>query len=1071
MGICLEAFPQVSEQPFKIIAFDWDGTAVVDRHADAAPVADAVSDLLELEVFVVVITGTNFGNIDRQFTSLIKSPFKRHLFVCSNRGSEVYGFDLESNPYLLFRREATQHENLLLDRIAEAVKSDIERRSRVTIDIVYDRLNRRKIDLIPEWKDPPKSRIGELIEATQKRLVDGGFSGGLKSAFELSRRYAREFGLQDPRITSDVKHIEVGLTDKSDSIRWIAGELCRGRNIPFRDLLVGGDEFGPVAGFEGSDFHMVAGDITGATYISVGREPNGVPAGVNLMGGGPACFLEILKQQVRLQRELLPSRDAAEVLKETGYNHLREREVESLMSVGNGYLGTRGSLEGQAPASDAATLVAGVYDRISEESIEELAVVPDWVYTQVYAFEEKLATAPVSILRQVRTLDFKKGLFFREWRHRGRNNRVTSVRFLRFASLADPHALVERITIMPENYRGSISVETGLRICRDCMPGLEITGKLVHPNRNGLTVEARTRFTGITIVETQKSRVVPGFISAEHGSRVNDFDIVEDWSWIGDAGQIVTIEKFISIFTSRDGNNPLQAAHRHLRRLEGRGFNGLLRDHVAAWEERWRTAAITVAGDEEAQHSLNFAAYHLISAGNPGDGRVSVSARSLTGSIYKGHIFWDAEMYILPFFIYTHPPTARAMLMYRYHTLAGARRNAAAKGYRGALFAWESTGSGADMTPAAVLDPKGEIVPVLSGKLEHHIDAAVAYATWSYWNATGDDGFLLQAGAELMVETARFWESRVTQKGGVYHIDGVEGPDEYHDEDVNDNFYTNCAAACNLRRSARVIEYLKENHPIELARLQERIDLHMSEPDQWHRIAAGIYRDMETDSLIEQFAGYFSLEDIDIREFEPRSAPIDVVLGHKRTVASQVVKQADAVLALYLLEEEFTPEVIRQSFAYYDRRTAHGSSLSPSIYGLVAARLGLMEAAMRYFRLASRIDMTGGNAAGGIHVAALGGLWQQVIMGFAGVRIKREGISLFPHMPEKWQRLGFSLLWRKLRLEVEVENGRHVTVAVAGKGECSLGIHGRPLQAMAAGRKYVSLWSGETWEEFTPWQR
>jgi kojibiose phosphorylase len=593
--------------------------------------------------------------------------------------------------------------------------------------------------------------------------------------------------------------------------------------------------------------------------------------------------------------------------------------------------------------------------------------------------------------------------------------------------------------------------------------------KKAHPGNCGTLIKARTRFTGATVVEAQKSRVTPGFITVNHRNHVNEFDVVDEWSWTGDAGQIVTIDKFVSVYTSRDGRNPGQSARTHLRRLEGRGFNELLRDHVAAWQDRWTAAAVTVKGDDDAQHALNFACYHLISAGNDEDERVSISARSLTGSIYKGHIFWDAEMFIAPFFIFTHPATARAMLMYRYHTLAGARENARKKGYRGALYAWESTASGIDMTPAAVLDPRGEIVPVLSGKLEHHIDSAVAYAVWSYWNATGDDAFLLEAGAEMLIETARFWESRVESRGGVYHIDGVEGPDEYHDEGVDDNFYTNAMAAWNLRRAADIMAYLKSRHPVELARLQDRTGLTMGEPDRWHAVAAGLYRDMERGSLIEQFQGYFSLEDIDISQFVPRTAPLDVVLGHRRTVNSQAVKQADVVMALYLLEDELDEETIRRSFEYYDRRTAHGSSLSPAIHGLVAARLGLADAALEYFSMAAHIDLTAGNAAGGIHVAALGALWQQVIMGFAGVRITIEGIYLYPRLPEGWEQLDFSLTWRGMRLGVEVAGRQRIIVTVSGEGVCAAGILGGSLQAMAAGGRYVSEWSEGAWQQFNPW--
>lgn len=1085
MGDCLSAFPRAGEHPYKIIAFDWDGTAVTDRRADAAPVAAATYDLLKLDVLVVVITGTNFGNINRQFCSLISGPCKRNLYVCANRGSEVYGFKEDGSNVLLFRREATAVENKLLNHIAEAVKDDIESRSRVTINIIYDRLNRRKIDLIPEWQDPPKSQIDKLIKATEKRLQQGGY-GSIKSAFELTAHYARQLGLTAARITSDVKHIEVGLTDKSDSLRWVAGQLARRNNISFKDILIVGDEFGPVAGFEGSDFRMMLPEIKGATYVSVGKEPNGVPAGVVHLEGGPKCFLKLIKKQAALHQELLPSPDPTEVLVETGFNSLREREIESLFAIGNGYLGTRGSLEEQAQASEPATLVAGVYDQTSEESMEELVVLPDWLYAQIYVNGEELTVSKKSLLEHCRILDLKKGLLFREWRHRGRNNQVTLIKFVRFVSLADPHALVEKVTIEPQNFRGEIKVKTGLKVCRDCRPALQILEKVAGPGRRGALIRAKTVFTGVTLAEFQKSRVAGGFIRPSQTSSADDSGVMESYSWTAGEGQAVTIEKYVSIYTTRETSSPVQEVKAHGRRLEAHGVAELMLDHIEAWKRRWETAAIGV-DHKESQHWLNFAIYHLISAGNPYDERTSVSARALTGPIYKGHIFWDAEMFILPFFIFTHPPTARAMLMYRFHTLAAARENALKQGYAGALFSWEATTTGEDMTPAAVLDPKGEIVLVRSGKLEHHISAAVAWGAWSYWNATNDDGFMVGAGAELLIETARFWASRVTEKGGQYHILGVEGPDEYHDEGVDDNFYTNAMARWNLRRAAEVVDWMKESYPQEWSLLKVKLGFDIGEPGRWLRIADRIFLGGKIDSgatvgpgmaasgaagcrpgPIEQFRGYFRLEDIDIGLFEPRTAPLDVILGRERTNASQVIKQADVVMALYLLEEELSSDLIGSSFYYYERRTAHGSSLSPAIYGLVAARLGDREKAWRYFHQAARIDLANGNAAGGIHVAAQGGLWQQVIMGFAGVRIRKEGIFLLPQLPEAWSKLSFSLLWRNMRLVFDISRDRDINLNVVGEGETMVGIFGEGLRLVRGGKQYIAPWRGDTWDNFTP---
>jgi hypothetical protein len=290
-------------RPFRIIAFDWDGTAVEDRSADARAVASRLEALMKCGVQIVVITGTNFNNIDRQFCQLVRGPHKRNLYVLTNRGSEVFGFDENSEPVLLYRRQATEREDHLLTKVAEGVREYVRRRGGPEIAVVYDRLNRRKIDLIPEWVGPKKSQIGELLEATERRLQQGGIKGGIRELFMLAEKLSRDYGLTAARITSDVKHIEVGLTDKADSVAWVMNELAPKVGAEANQILFVGDEFGPIAGFAGSDFKMATEAAGKAVFVSVGSEPNGVPEGVIHLGGGPARFLELLDQQIALHKQ------------------------------------------------------------------------------------------------------------------------------------------------------------------------------------------------------------------------------------------------------------------------------------------------------------------------------------------------------------------------------------------------------------------------------------------------------------------------------------------------------------------------------------------------------------------------------------------------------------------------------------------------------------------------------------------------------------------------------------------------------------------------------------------------
>jgi kojibiose phosphorylase len=1059
------------ERPFRVFAFDWDGTAVKDRGADARPVARALQELMELEVSVVLVTGTNYANIERQFACHVSGPHKRNLYVCTNRGSEVFGYDSRGELYQLFLREATDEENELLDRVAEAVKREVEGSSRVSIEIVYDRLNRRKIDLIPEWPDPPKSQIGKLLKQTERRLREGGYEEGIRGVFRAAQRYSQELGLRDARITSDVKHVEVGLTDKSDSIRWMLAEVAQRRNIPYRDIVVLGDEFGPIAGFEGSDFRMVLPEAEGITYLSVGKEPNGVPPQVEHLGGGPWRFLELARRQAELHRRFLPSPDRSFLVVEEGFNPLREREVESVFTMANGYLGTRGSLPEQDESSNPATLVSGIFDRRSQRAPEELVIFPDWLFTRIYVDEERLQMRRKNIVEHRRVLDMNKGVVFRELLYEDITDRLTLIRFACFVSMADPHLLALKVTVTPRNYRGEIRVETGLRLNPRGNPPLRGVEKIAGPDGSGILLRARTLFTGVEAVMAQRSRAAPGFVQPEYGTRSDEQGIVETWRWEGRIAQEVTLEKLACVHTSQDAADPQSAALARLEEASRRDFEDIFLEHAEAWRKRWEAAGVRIEGDEEAQRWLNFALYHLIAAGNPDNERVSIGARALSGPIYKGHIFWDSEMFILPFFIFSHPPTARAMIMYRYHTLRGARAKAAAGGWRGALYAWESTSDGEEMTPPAALAPTGEVIPILSGRLEHHINAAVAHGAWTYWNATHDHDFLRQAGAEILVETARFWASRVEEgEDGLLHIREVEGPDEYH-EGVDDNLYTNLMAAYNLRHAAKVVDLLEERWPEDLDRLREKIGLEPGERDEWLETAERIYRDGGgPGGVVEQFVGYFDLEDIDVRKYQPHTAALDTILGRERTAASRLVKQADVVMLLYLLEEMFSEEELRLNFIYYDRRTAHGSSLSPAIYGLVAARLGMTREALEYLRKAGTIDLADnmGNAAGGVHVAAMGGLWQQVVMGFAGVRAREDGLFLCPRLPARWRSLEMPLAWRGCRLALRVRRNRSLEVRVEGPEGAAVpvGILGLPPRRLEAGRTYLSRWRDGAWNDF-----
>jgi len=450
-----------------------------------------------------------------------------------------------------------------------------------------------------------------------------------------------------------------------------------------------------------------------------------------------------------------------------------------------------------------------------------------------------------------------------------------------------------------------------------------------------------------------------------------------------------------------------------VRGAADRGFDRLLADHRAAWASRWQDADVQIDGDPELQRDLRFALFHLIGSVADQD-EAAVGARGLAGAAYRGHVFWDADTFVLPFLAATHPPAARAMLEYRIRRLDVAKEVARALGRRGARFPWESARSGRDVTPTSVKDRTGKVVPIRTGQLEDHIVAEVAWAACCYVDWTGDAEFERGPGRQVLVETARYWASRVRFDGeGFAHIYGVVGPDEYH-EPVDDSAFTNVLARFNLRRAADVAEAIEGD------------DVGPGEVAEWRRVADALIDGYQPSTgIYEQCAGFFDLEPLIIAEVAPRR-PItaDLFLGRERVRGAQVIKQADVVMLHHLVPDEVVPESLEPNLRYYEPRTAHGSSLSPAVHAGLFARVRDFERALDALRIAARVDLDDLTltTATGLHVATMGGLWQAVAMGFAGLRPHGDRLRVDPRLPPSWSGLAIRVRFRGSRVRVQVEH-------------------------------------------------
>jgi trehalose/maltose hydrolase-like predicted phosphorylase len=758
---------------------------------------------------------------------------------------------------------------------------------------------------------------------------------------------------------------------------------------------------------------------------------------------------------------LEPTPDPGWILGHEGYNVLTESAVESRFALGNGFLGMRAARSvSRGPtwlswlgyirwASWPRCYVAGLFDiPNTEPPVPALVPVADWSRVRVLLDGEPLLAREGEVLAGTRRLDLRRGVLLSSWTHRNPAGITVTGRELRLLSRADCAAGLQLMQFALDRDGVEVTLEASF-----AMAGLGM-----EPTRLDEDLGAwRTEGTGKGVAMAGAASLLLADAAPLAADR--PFPLRWAWHWRSAAGQVAELDRLVAVARADTrADDPVPPALEVLARSRALGWRAVLAAHEAAWEDRWTAGEVRLEGDDELQRALRFAVYHLSSAANPGDERVSIGARGLTGDAYFGHVFWDTETYLLPFYTAIWPEAARALLMYRFHTLPGARAKAARIGCKGALYAWESADTGEETTPERVVAPDGVLVDILTGRMEHHVSADIAYAVWQYWRATGDDAFLLGAGAEILLETARFWASRaVPEADGRRHIRHAIGPDEYH-EDVDDNAFTNVMARWNIARALETLDLVRARWPDRAAALREKLALGEEEIADWRDAVVRIVTGLDpATGLFEQFAGFHALEPLDLAAYRDITVPIDVVIGRERTRHAQVVKQADVVALLALLPEEFPGAMAETNFRHYEPRCAHGSSLSAGFHALAAARLGDPDLALRYLREAAALDLDPDpTTAGGVRMAGLGGVWQAVVLGFAGLDLMGDTLAVDPRLPPEWRSLSFRVHWRGRVVQVAIAGG--VLQATLAAGEAmELRVAGNAHQLAAGATREVPL--------------
>src|SRR5215471_3979699 len=723
------------------------------------------------------------------------------------------------------------------------------------------------------------------------------------------------------------------------------------------------------------------------------------------------------------------------LVRETEFRRTAVRPQESVFTIGNGYLATRGAFEEGILGDLPATLIHGVFDDAPIVATE-LANAPNWLPLVPIIGDERVQLDVGQLLSYERVLNLRNGVLSRRFRWQSSAGQTMDIRYERFISLADKNVMVIRCRITPLDFSALLTLQTSL-------DGTIDNGSFHHWNkgeqgqidRQTIFLQSATRATGIMLCEAARLQV-DGATDIAYMVQQHENAPTVVARWRAEQGQTVTAEKVVTLFTSYDvGRNTRTAALVKLAEVTGHGpaYDRLLRASAQAWSSYWADSDIEIVGDDEAQIATRYMIFQLLIAAPRDDEYVSIAAKTLSGFGYRGHVFWDTETFILPFFTFTQPQIARNLLLYRYHMLGGARRKAQEGGYKGAQYPWESAMTGDEVTPRWVPGPVGhpdgqQQVRVCTGDIELHISSDIAYAVWQYWRATGDDTFMVRYGAEMILDTAVFWGCRVEwdDRAEHYEVTNVIGPDQYH-EHVDNNLFTNYLVKWHLQLALDIMAWLHQHEPAKAAELTERLALAPQVCDHWRDIIDKIYIGRVPNStLFEQFEGYFARRDVDLATLEPRHSSVQAILGIKATNETQVLKQPDVLMLLYMLPNEFDAATLQANWEYYTPRTdlTHGSSLAPGIQAVLASRLGDPALAYHFYMQAALLDLKDLrlNTEHGIHGATAGSVWQAAVFGFGGLRLTDQGVTATPRLPAHWQRLRFKLFDRGEQREFVFDN-------------------------------------------------
>ena len=779
------------------------------------------------------------------------------------------------------------------------------------------------------------------------------------------------------------------------------------------------------------------------------------------------------------------------IIEYKGYDPEQEGARETLCTIGNGYFGTRGALE-EIPTDGEThypgTYIAGLYNRL-ESTIagrtitnEDFVNCPNWLpITFRIEGGEWFDPTQVEILDFHRELDFKTGTLSRRLIVRDSEGNQTQIISSRFASMEDPHLAALRYQITPLNYAKTLTVRSTLEgnvINYGVKRYRELSARHLQPleqwgesNTSALLVE--TNQSKIKIAEAAKLSVRVGeapepitfAVNTNPGSVSTTFetDVRSDRPLI--------VDKIVSIHSSNvTSEEAYQAAIDQVKAAPR--YEDIQSESSAAWKEIWDRIDIKIRGDRLVQKLVRLHLYHSLVTASPHHVQLDagIPARGLHGEAYRGHIFWD-ELFIMPFYDFYFPETARSVLMYRYRRLPAARKYAREEGYRGAIFPWQSGLEGREETQRIHLNPIDEKWGPDFSYLQRHVSLAIAYNIWQYLWITDDLAFIEVYGAEIFLEICRYWGEKATfnEETGRYDIENVMGPDEFHEKyaeaeegGLRNNAYTNIMVVWALNRAFDLLELISGEAK---QALLEKISLTEAELDRWKKVSRKLTLTLSKEGILEQFEGYFNLKELDWEHYQNEYGDIhrmDRILKSEGKSPNEykVAKQADALMVFFLLSEEEISAILRQlgyhppenmlekNFHYYLQRSSHGSTLSRLVHAHLASKIGEHELSWKLYLDAVRsdfMDIQGGSTKEGIHMGVMTGTALFVLSAFTDLNWVGGHISLTPRLPSGWQEIKFKLFFRNAEYNLEISSNK-LRLKVENEGEKTIFVRGEKYQ-------------------------